>query len=72
MSTLSMPTNIITRCVNEHRWDEARMFLTQNSSYSSCEVFSSHKDWKYFLVREKDGLVRYTMHNGSLVKTEKY
>ncbi len=62
---------ILTRCVNEHRWDEARQFLILNSGYSSCEVFSSNKDWKYFLVRKDNKMERITMRNGALVKVEK-
>ncbi len=62
---------ILTRCVNENRWNEARQFLTQNPGFSSCQVFSANKDWKYFLVRKDDEMVRYIMRNGALVKIEK-
>jgi hypothetical protein len=71
MNSLAMPNNTLTRSINELRWDEARAFLHSNPGYSSCQAFSSNRDWKYFLVRTPQGFNRYTLQNGMLIEIKK-
>jgi hypothetical protein len=55
----------------DSQWEEAKNFLKHNPTFSSCQVFSSNRDWTYFLVKTQQGLYRYTMSNGKLIYSQK-